>query len=224
MTDNHAFLNHLRALPVFRGLSEAALAQLAGGAAWREFRAKQVIFLEGETSSGLHYLASGCVKAVKQSLEGREHILRVINPGEMFNDIGAFTDRPNPATAIALEDSGIWVLPRSAIAQTLRQQPEMAQHIIENMAESLVQLVNLVADLSFRSVASRLARLLMDEAEGDVIRRPRWQTQAELAAQLGTVPDVLQRAIRALQADGAIEVTRAEIRILNRPALRAWCE
>lgn len=224
MADTGIFLDSLRAFPIFRGLSEAALAQLAGGAARREFRAKQVIFLEGETSSGLHYLAAGCVKAVKQSLEGREQILRVINPGEMFNDIGAFTDRPNPATAIALEDSILWVLPRSAIAHALRQQPEMAQHIIENMAESLTQLVNLVADLSLRSVTSRLARLLMDEAEGDVIRRPRWQTQAELAARLGTVPDVLQRAIRALQADGAIEVTRAEIRILNRAALMAWRE
>lgn len=209
---------------MFAGLSESAFARLAARAIWREYAAREVIFLEGDTSSGLLYLSWGCVKALKQSLDGREQILRVINPGETFNDIGAFTNRPNPATAIALEASGIWMLPRQAMTQTLREQPEMGQHIIENMADSLAQLVNLVADLSLRSVTARLARLLLDAAEDGVVRRPRWQTQTELAARLGTVPDVIQRAMRGLQSEGAIEVERQEIRIVNRAALLALCE
>lgn len=222
--DRQNFLLHLRGFSIFRGLDDAALSKLARGAVSRICKSKEMIFIEGESSSGLHYLASGCAKVIKQSLEGREQILRIINAGETFNDIGAFTDRPNPATVIALEECGVWILPRAVIAQTLREQPEMAQHIIENMADNLVQLVNLVADLSLRSVTARLARLLLDEADGDVIRRPRWQTQSELAARLGTVPDVLQRAMRALQSEGAIEISRQEIRIVNRATLETLCK
>ncbi|HQW52196.1 MAG TPA: helix-turn-helix domain-containing protein, partial [Tepidiformaceae bacterium] len=96
-----------------------------------------------------------------------------------------------------------------------------ASQVIESMADRMVFLVGLVADLSLRSVTERLARLLIDQAVDDVVHRPRWYTVPELASRLGTVPDVAQRALGKLAADGLIEVTRREIRITNRAALDA---
>lgn len=211
--------DHLRASPFFQGLVDQSLSDLVREAAWREYAAGEVVFLEGEAAPGLHYLQFGWLKAVKSSPEGREQVLRFIGPGETFNEIGAFADHPNPATAIALEAAGVWLLRREAMIRLLRQQPDLAQRVIENMAGRVVDLVNLVADLSLRPVTGRLARLLLDEASDDVLHRPRWHTQAELAARLGTVPDVVQRALRGLEGEGAIEVQRREIRIRDRAAL-----
>jgi DNA-binding transcriptional regulator YhcF (GntR family) len=60
---------------------------------------------------------------------------------------------------------------------------------------------------------------LLEDASDDVLHRPRWYTQAELAARLGTVPDVIQRVLRGLENDGFIAVERHQIRILDRQAL-----
>lgn len=212
-------LAQLRALPFFKGLDEAMLHELARGAVWRTFAPGAVVFLEGEASPGLYYLAAGWLKVVRTSPEGREQVLRFLGPGETFNEIGAFANRPNPATAIALEPVGVWLLQRAATTQLLRAQPDLAQRLIENLADRVIDLVNLVADLSLRPVTGRLARLLLDEAQDDVLPRPRWHTQAELAARLGTVPDVVQRALRSLESAGAIEVHRHEIRLRDREAL-----
>lgn len=209
----------LSALTYFKGLDEPTLRELARGAVWREYEAGQVVFAEAEASPGLHYLASGWLKVVKFSAEGREQVLRFLGPGETFNEIGAFANRPNPATCIALENAGVWLLQRETIARLLQEKPQVAQRLVENLADRVIDLVTLVSDLSLRSVTGRLARLLLDEARDDVLYRPRWHTQAELAARLGTVPDVVQRALRGMEAEGAIQVERHEIRIRDRAAL-----
>ncbi|NLF74300.1 MAG: winged helix-turn-helix domain-containing protein, partial [Chloroflexi bacterium] len=82
-------------------------------------------------------------------------------------------------------------------------------------------LVQLVEDLSLRTVEERLARLLLEQAQTDNLPRQRWATQAEMAARLGTVPDVVNRALRALAQAGLIAVERHQIRILDRDGLKA---
>jgi len=213
------FLGRLRALPFFIGLDDRTLTVLARAARRREYRAGEVIVLEGEAQPGLYFLDSGYVKVVKSAPSGREQTLRVLEPGDTFNEIGVFSRQPNPATAVALEPTVVWLIPREALIHLLREQPEFAQSVIERMAERMLFLVGLVSDLSLRPVTGRLARLLLEGAAGDVVQRPRWFTQAELAARLGTVPDVIQRSLRTLESDGLISVERSQIRILNRPAL-----
>ena len=178
------------------------------------------MFLEGELAPGLYFLQFGWLKVVMSSPEGREQVLLYLTPGEVFNPIGAFTNRPNPATAIALEPAGVWVLRREALARLLREWPELAQGLIENMAERLNHLTALVEDLSLRSVSGRLARLLLENAQDGVLPRARWHRQAELAARLGTVPHMVGRALRRLVEQGYIEVERQQFRILDSAGLQ----
>ena len=201
------------------GLPIATLEQLVQEAVWREYEAGEIIFLEGEQATGLYYLHSGWVKAVKSSPSGREQVLRFLEPGDTFNEIVVFANQPNPVTAIALEPAGIWLLPRRTFTRSLRENPDFAQHAIAKMAERVLHLVALVADLSLRPVTGRLARLLLKDAVDGILTRPRWFTQTELAARLGTVPDVIQRALRQLENDGLIQVDRQQIRILDASAL-----
>ena len=214
-----AFLIRLRRLTFFDGLDDDTLGELARAARRREYGAGEVIVLEGEAQPGLYFLDSGYVKVVKSAPSGREQTLPVLEPGATFNEIGVFSRQPNPATAVALEPTAVWLIPRETLTGLMRERPDFAQSVIERMAERMLFLVTLVSDLSLRPVTGRLARLLLETAADDIVLRPRWFTQAELAARLGTVPDVVQRSLRGLEADGLIAVDRARIRILNRPAL-----
>ena len=212
-------VNQLRAVPILQGLETANLEQLAQSAIWREYAAGAVIFLEGDSAPALYYIQAGWIKVVKMAPDGREQILYFWGPGDTFGGIGVFINRPMPATAIALEPTGLWLLRRDAITQLLTTQPAMAVQVIECMANRMHELMALVADLSLHTVAERFARLLLEEAEDDTLPRRRWATQAELAARLGTVPDVLSRTLRSLVDGGLITMDRHAIHILQRQAL-----
>lgn len=216
---HQTLIERLRDLPSFKEMDQADVVEIARGAVWREYGRGEAVFFEGDATSGLHVLAFGRLKVVKYSTEGREQVLRYLGPGETFNEIGVFANRPNPATAIALEPAGAWQLQHEAMMRMVLGRPELARRVIESMADRVIDLVNMVADLSLRSVAGRVAKLVLDEAAGDAVPRDRWHSQAELAARLGTVPDVLQRVLRSLESERLIEVSRQEIRILNRAAL-----
>lgn len=217
--DTESLVRRLRTIPFFVGLDDQTIRELAQGAVWREYAAGEVVFLEGEPAKGLYHLQRGWLKITKTSLDGREQVLQLLEPGETFNAIGIFAKRPNPATAIALEPATVWILRREAVMALLEKHPQLAQHVIEKMAGRVLELVDLVEDLSLRTVTGRLARLLIEDARDGTLHRPRWYTQAEIAARLGTVPDVLQRALSGLAADGLIDVERSAIRIRDRAEL-----
>jgi CRP/FNR family transcriptional regulator len=219
MMQTETLFKRLQTFEFLRGLDDQTLAGLAKNAVWRVFQPNAVVFWEGDVECNLYYLQYGWLKVVKSAPEGREQVLRFLPPGEIFNEIGVFAKRANPATAIALEESGIWLIPRQALEEVLLAHPHTALQIMENLADRVIGLVTLAADLSLRTVESRLAKFLLEQADGDVIERRRWSTQTELAAHLGTVPDVLSRVFRALTKAGLIEMDKRQIRILDRARL-----
>lgn len=212
-------LKRLQNFEFLRGLQDDALLELAHSAHWNVYPPDTVIFWEGDIESHLFYLQYGWLKVIKAGPDGREQILRFLGPGEIFNEIGVFAKRPNPATALTLEEAGVWRIPRHALEQVLFTHPHTALQIMENMADRFISLVELTADLSLRPVEARLAKLLIEQSREGVFHRRGWSTLTELAAHLGTVPDVLSRALRELSRAGLIEINRQEIRILNREEL-----
>lgn len=216
-----AILKRLRSFDFLHGLDKAALSRLAESAIWKIFAPNSIIFWEGDIESNLFYLQYGSLKVLKAAPDGREQVLRFIQAGEIFNEIGVLAKKPNPATAMALEESGIWLIPRHALEEIILAHPHTAMQIIENMADKIISLVNLAADLSLKTVEARLSQLLLEQAEGDVIERRRWTNQTEMAARLGTVPDVLSRVIRELTRAGLIKMDRQQIHILDRAGLKA---
>ncbi len=212
-------IKRLQTFEFLRGLDHEPLAQLAKSAMWKIFAPDAVVFWEGDSESNLYYLQYGLLKVLKSSPDGREQVLRLISPGETFNEVVILAKRPNPATAVALEESGIWLIPRKALEELVLAHPQIALQIIENMADKFIDLVSLVADLSLKSVKARFAKLLLEQADGDVIERGSSTTQIEMASRLGTVPDVLSRVIRELTKAGIIEMDKHHIRILDREGL-----
>lgn len=212
-------LRRLQDFEFLHGLDHETIYALAASALWKVFPPNAVVFWEGDTESNLYYLQYGSLKALRTAPDGREQVLRFLNAGEIFNEIGVLAKRPNPVTAVALEESGIWLIPRHALEEVVMKYPQTALQIIGYMADKIIDLVALASDLSLKTVEARFAKLLLDSADGDVIERRRWTNQTELAAHLGTVPDVLSRVIRELTKAGLIEMDKQQIRILNRAGL-----
>jgi CRP/FNR family transcriptional regulator, dissimilatory nitrate respiration regulator len=208
-------LKRLQTFEFLRGLDRETLVELSHSAVWKIYPPDAVIFWEGDIESNLFYLHYGWLKVTRVTPDGREQILRFLGPGEIFNEIGVFARRPNPATAMALEEAGIWLIPRHALEQVLFSYPHTALQLVENMADRFIDLVGLMTDLSLRTVEARLSKYWLEQAQDGVIPRYRWSTFTELAAHLGTVPDVLSRAVRELTRAGLVEVDKQQIRILN---------
>jgi CRP/FNR family transcriptional regulator len=204
----------------FAELDDHVLQALSKAALPRAYRPDQTVFVEGEPCTGLYVVEEGWLKAVKMSVEGREQVLRFVGPGEVVNEVGVFADTRNPATAIALEPTTVWLIRRQTILRLMQQEPGFAHSVAQSLARRVLHLVSLVEDLSLRTVEARLARLLLERAENRALQRQRWATQAEMAARLGTVLHVVNRALHELAGEGLIQVERHQIRLLDPEGLK----
>lgn len=210
----------LRDVPYFEGLDPAIHQTLVAAARRRTYHADTVLFLRGDPCPGLGILQTGTLKGVRTSSDGREQIVKVFQPGEVFGAVSVFAQRPNQLTMIALEPVTVWFIPAQELLQLMERFPALMHSVVRQLAERVCGLVDLVEDLSLRTVEMRLARRLLEEATDGVIHRDRWATQAEIAARLGTVTYVINRALRRLEEDGLINVSRNAITILDPDGLQ----
>ncbi len=218
-------LGLLRHVSYFTSLTDNLLTELAAVALERRYPRGQVIFLEGDPCVGLYVVGTGQVKIYKLSSQGREHILHQLGPGGTFNDVPALDGGPNPASAAAVTDVLLWIIPRADLRRLAHAYPELAWALIESIARRTRHLVAMVEDLALRSVKARLAKLLLAKAEEVAglpeIQRDQMVSQAEMAAQLGTVREMIGRALRELSDEGLITFDRHRIVITDRDSLAA---
>jgi len=212
-----ARLEWLRAKPYFAVLSDADLALIAERISAHDFRKGEQVFAEGEPCQGLYIVYKGQVRVYKLSAEGREQVLRNFKDGQSFNEVAVFDGGPNPAHADATTPSTLWIISRSLILDLARTRPVMAIAIIQNLGSQLRHLVGLVEDLSLRHISARLARLLLETAGGG-LDAPKL-TQQEMAARLGTVREMVARALKQLESRGLIEIKKGRIVIVDRQTL-----
>jgi len=209
----------LRSVPYFGALDAGDLEKVAQEVVDRRYRAGELIFLEGEPGAGLHMVAEGLCKVYRLSMGGREHVLATLGPGDACNEVPAVDGGPNPASLAAVEDSTLWVISQEALTHLRRQCPGLNDVIIKSLALRCRQLVQRVYNLSFLSVTGRLAAFLVQQADqpGELSRH-RW-TQDEIAAHLGTVREMVSRALRELQEAELIAIDRGRIEVLDREGL-----
>ncbi len=189
----------------------------------RHFDAGQVIYLEGEPAEFIYILEKGWVKATRMSREGREQAMLFLHPVEFFGDIAAFTGTTYPGTVTALEAVDAWAIPSETLQTLVQQYPVLALAVIKKLGERVLHYIELVEDLSLRSVEARLANTLLQNAEEInghlVVTRRAWTTFDEMAVRLGTVRDVLGRALKTLEAEGLLKVEKQEILLLDAKGL-----
>lgn len=208
----------LRSVPYFAGLDGPALSAVAQGAINRRYAQGEVVFLEGDPCAGLHIIQTGRVKLFQVSREGREQVVKLLGPGEFFNEVAVLDGGPNPVGAMAALETELWIIDRERMLELLASYPALAIGVIETLAAHARHLVSLVEDLSLRSVSGRLAKLLLAQATVSD-QTPRRMTQQEMAAQLGTVREVVGRVLRSFEEEGLIRFDRHRLIILDQEGL-----
>ena len=215
-------------IPYFASLPDSQIRELVGGLRERLYHAGQLIFLKGDPCQGLCVVLSGRVRTVTTSAEGREQVLKVFGPGRTFSDIPVFDDGPLPADAVAVTESTIVVIRRRDLLDILRRHPDACIDVIRLFASRLRAYKGVIEDMSLRDVVARVARLLLESAQGrttlveDSAHLKLRYTQDEIAAIVGSVREVVQRALKTLEHAGLIEMARGQIRIIDVAALDAW--
>lgn len=211
----------IRELPLFSALSIAELRQLMRQSTVRACKRNDIVFLEDDPYAGLYLVLSGRVKAFKTNSEGKEQIIHLLGPRELFADVPLFTGGPYPVTAQALEDTRLLFIPRQAFVDLLHGNPEICMRMLGAFAKRMRQLVNLVESLSLKEVTARLARYLVEEAKRtsqSTLTLP--ISKANLAAFLGTIPETLSRSLHELENRGFVSVQGKQIVIRNASQLQ----
>jgi CRP/FNR family transcriptional regulator len=210
-------------VPCFAALDAATLEALAQIAVLRQYDAGQTIYLEGEPATAMFVLQSGWVKAARLSRAGREQALRFVRPVDIFGDVAILTGTAYPATVLALEDVQAWAIEGTAFLDSVARHPSLALAMNRHLAQRILYFTSLVEDLSLRSVEARLALTLLKNTEAQdgqiVVPRREWTTFDEMATRLGTVREVLSRALHALEQEGLLRVERRQIVVLDPEAL-----
>lgn len=219
MDEIERFKEALQRVPQFEELTGETKQAIAAAAIPRRFDGGQVIYVEGEPAESIYILETGWVKAVRMTRDGREQAMLFLRPVEMFGDIAVLAGTTYPGTVIALEPVRVWAIPAQTFLDLIPQYPDLASSVIHRLAKRVLYYVSLVEDLSLRSVEARLSRTLLQNAElhdGQlIVPRHDWTTFDEMAVRLGTVRDVLSRALKTLQAEKLLRVEKRAVILLD---------
>jgi CRP-like cAMP-binding protein len=210
----------LRRITLFADLLPETLSRVATVLIRRTYAPDETIILEGAPCQAAYFLAQGHVRVLRTSPDGREQLLVQLGPGQSFNTVPPFrTEGTNHATVQAADQVTVYAISKDDLLRLVSESPALALALLRDFADRLDHLTDLVEDLSLRTVRGRLARLLLEEATADEVAR-RW-TQAEIAARLGTVREMIGRTLSALADAGLIRIDRQRIVLLDREGLEA---
>ncbi len=216
----------LRKTPLFASLTDKEMEALAGRVSNRHFERGALLFSEGDPCTGLFLVASGKIRIFKLSPAGREQVLAVEGSGSSFAELPVFDGGNYPASASALEDAEILFISRKDFQNFCREHPDVALKVIAVVGSRLRRLVGIIEDLSFTTVRHRLIALILrlTQASGTTskegVRVELTKTHQDLAAELGTVRELVSRNLSRLQAEGFLEVNGRSIIVKNLAGLK----
>ncbi len=220
---------YLRELPLFASLSDAQLNRLLDAIEEQRYQAGAILFREGDPYSGLHIVRSGRVAMARHCGE-REQIPCVLGPGSPL-DVAALADGgPHAWTARALEPTQIYYLRSDLVYELVEINPAFRVALLQVVSARLRRLAEVISELAFKDVSSRLSGVLFQIAQQEGIatdqglRIDRRLTARELAARAGTVREVVQRNLRRMEEARLITRRASHIVILDPDGLRRWAE
>lgn len=211
----------LARVPYFQSLFPSEVRALVRQGATRTVAQGARVFTEGEPCHGLFVIIEGAVDVRQTSEAGREQSLHTEGAGATLGEVPLFDGGGYLASAVAAVPTRLLVLPRAALLKLCRQQPAVALALLETLARRVRRFAALAADLAFREVTERVARHL--EATARAEGRPLMAgttleltlTQEQLATRLGTVRELVARALAQLRRSGVIAQRGRRVTILD---------
>jgi len=218
----------METLALFQGIPDEKLKALAERARYRTYKAGEMFLGETDPAHAFYVVVTGQVKLYKSSPEGREQTLNLLRPGDPFGMCTAFAIDSFPANAMALEESGILLIPGQVMEDVAMKEPRLLVNIIQVLSDRLRESMSLIESLSLMEIPQRLAsfliQALMREGGQEMNQLELTVTQRELAKILGATPEALSRGLRKMSNAGLLSVEGRSIRILDWHALRDLAE
>lgn len=172
------------------------------------FARGDVLFHEGDPGDRLFVIRSGKIKLGRRSSDGRENLLSIQGPGEMFGELSLFDPGPRTATATVVADAELVELAHTDLVAWLEQHPTVAKHLLKALAHRLRRTNEALADLVFSDVPGRVAKALLDlatrfgEPTDEGVRVAHDLTQEELAQLVGASRETVNKALADFAARG----------------------
>jgi CRP/FNR family transcriptional regulator len=223
---NDAIEKVLRKASLFASLSDDEMTALRRRVSSRKYDRGETLFSEGDACRGLFVVGSGKIRIFKISASGREQVLSMEGPGSSFAELPVFDGGNYPASASASEDSQVLFISRKDFQDFCREHPEVGLKVIAVVGSRLRRLVGIIEDLSFTTVRQRLIGLIVRLAQAsstrtsDGVQVELNKTQQDLAAELGTVRELVSRNLGRLQAEGYLEVNGRNIIVKDLAGLK----
>lgn len=219
-------LKILASIPLFEGLNDDQINELAMIVTDQEFKKGATIFSEGDKGVGFYVVVSGKVKIYKISFEGKEQTLHIFGPGEPFAEVAIFIGSPYPAHAMALEQSRVFFFPRKGFVELIQTYPSLAMNLLASMSMRLKKFSRLIEDLSLKEVPGRLAAhlLLLSNQQDGTMEIRLDIAKSQLASLLGTIPETLSRILAKMSKQEIIRIEGPSIKIIDREQLEMLAE
>jgi len=185
----------------------------------RSYESDDAIIWQGDPCEAVFCVISGEIEIFRLSPGGREQILDRMHTGQWFNLVPALLpDGKNQANVRALTDCQLLVITKYDFNRLIEEIPVFGISVTRYFAQRLANMTDLLESISLYSVRQRLARFLIDQADQRGGAFVRW-TQTDIANRLGTVRDVIGRALRRMSDEGMLRVEREKILLLDREKL-----
>ena len=207
--------------PLFSALDAEAAAALRASMTEKRVPRSGVIFSEGEPGDRMYVILDGKVKLGQTSPDGRESLLAVLGPGEVFGELSLFDPGPRTATATAVTDTVVVGLGHSDLRPWLTGRPEVAEALLQALAQRLRRTNEALADLVFSDVPGRVAKQLLELADKfgqpgpDGVLVHHDLTQEELAQLVGASRETVNKALADFTQRGWIEVDQRQVLLMD---------
>ena len=201
--------------PFFKGLSEEHRLELAEIGNVKHVKKRDYLFHEGDQGSSMFLLVDGNIQLHKNTEDGREVVIRVVKPGDVFAEVVLFEKDRYPVSSRAITHADVLVFPRAGIHRLLAEESFRNDFIALLMAKQRY-LAERIQELSTKDVEHRFFTFLRSQyGEKELIHTP--LSKKDIAAAIGTTPESLSRLILRLHDDQVIDWQGKTIRILSNP-------
>lgn len=180
----------------FKDISEKSMQDLADICLSKSFEKKEIIFTEGEKGYALFYCINGRIQLYKTAPDGKEVVIKVINPGELFGEVVLFETDDYPVTAVALNKSLLFIMPKHQF-HCLLERPDFRNDFIATLMRKQRYLADQIKYLTTRDVEERLF-LFLQQNYGQEKRIKPSISKKDMAAAIGTTPETLSRVLLRL--------------------------
>jgi CRP/FNR family transcriptional regulator, dissimilatory nitrate respiration regulator len=218
----------IKDIGLFAGVSPEKISSLVAQATYKKFKQGEMVIGEADPIRFFYVVISGQLKIYRSSAEGKEQTLQLLGPGDPFGLCTAFATDSFPASAMAIEESSVLLIPGTVMETVARQEPALLLNIISILSQRLKDSMTLIESLALKEIPGRLASFLRHSlprnATNKNISVELTISQRELAKILGATPEALSRALRKMVSDGILSTAGRTITILNHKALEQLAE